>query len=143
MCNDKTSKIIAFRTKKSSCLEICYDSHLFSFLIERWLTGEKVGQHCYGSLCYTLIKNNMEANRHLDIRAFHLLYDHKVALHKTVNYLMHTKKIDYNQSLLHNTEVLKDLTYISRNLFLKYKLKGINSDLCRTKLFDISCFFKD
>lgn len=134
--SDKTSKIIAFRLKESSRLETRYDFHLFSFLIERWLTGEKVGNHCYGSLCYDLIKNNIEANRLLDMRTFHLLFDHKAALQKTVSYLMHTNKIDYNQSLLHNIETLKKLTFISRNLFLKYNLKGTNDDLGKQKILN-------
>lgn len=134
--SDKTSKIIVFRLKESSRLETHYDSHLFSFLIERWLTGEKVGNHCYGNLCYYLIKINIEANRLLDTRTFHLLFDHKVALHKTISYLMQTNKIDYNQCLLHNVETLKNLTCISRNLFLKYKLKGTNDDLGKQKILN-------
>ncbi len=134
---DKTSKIIAFRPKDISALEIGYDPRLFSFLIERWLTGEKVGHHCYGSICYDLIRENIENGGRPDIRALHLLFDHKVALHKSVGYLMHTKKIDYDQAFLHDIETLRNLIHTSRNLTLKYNLKGMRDDSYKTRMLGI------
>lgn len=134
---DKTSKIIAFKRKKcGSDLRSRYEPRLFVFLIERWLTGDRAGDFCHGSICYDFIINNIQSiPNHLDARVFHVLYDHKIALEKTVDYLMKSGKICYDDIMLQEIDKLKDLIFTCRNVFLKHNLQGdIESDTCKERL---------
>lgn len=133
---EKTSKIIAFRNKKSSGdLVTRYEPRLLSFLLERWLTGEQVGNHCYGRLCYDftkiIIKENIDA---LDTRVFHVFFDHKIALLKSVQYLMMSNKITYDNILLDKLKNLQELALLSRNILLKYRIEHTTPELYSKKL---------
>ena len=76
---------------------------------------EQVGNHCYGRLCYDftkiIIKENIDA---LDTRVFHVFFDHKTALLKSVQYLMMSNKITYDNILLDKLKNLQELDVYKR-----------------------------
>lgn len=134
---DKTSKIIAFRKKKQGiATDTRYDSHLFSFLLERWLKGEKLGNLYYGRACYELLRYDINyCVSNLSVRTLHVLYDHKVASLKTVIYLMETNKIKYDESIISNMKKLMELTLLYRNILMKHgHMDDLESVSCKNIL---------
>ena len=79
----------------------------------------------YGLDCYNLLIEHCEnAREQLDIRPFHLLYDHKTAMKIRLNYLnqkniLSTKNFE---SISAQCDEMLNMTLILRNLVLKYNV---------------------
>ncbi len=50
-------------------------------------------------------------------------FDHKTALLKSVQYLMMSNKITYDNILLDKLKNLQELALLSRNILLKYRIE--------------------
>ena len=131
----KHPRLLLFVIKKVRGIWLQDMNRDFYPLLERWLTGEQVGNHCYGRLCYDftkiIIKENIDA---LDTRVFHVFFDHKTALLKSVQYLMMSNKITYDNILLDKLKNLQELALLSRNILLKYRIEHTTPELYSKKL---------
>lgn len=121
-------------------LNIGYEPEKYLFALERYLNAKCVNNVAYGRRCYDIQKELICAKK-ADIKSFHLLYDHKVALQESVKYLMNTKKILYQEALLEDIETLKKMSLIFRNCLIKEMLSGkYRSERLCEKLDEIKLF---
>jgi len=75
----------------------------------------------------TDIENATHAGEKLDIRVFHLLYEHKIIMELRLIYLMENEFIDSDMSFMEFSTDLKQDYLILRNMVLKY---NITRDVC-------------
>lgn len=121
-------------------LNIGYEPEKYLFALERYLNAKIVGNMAYGRKCYD-IQEELICSNAADMKSFHLLYDHKVALQKSVEFLMDTKKIPYQKELIEDIKKLEKMLLIFRNLFIKEWISGkYRSDFLCKKLTEIKDF---
>ncbi len=63
-----------------------------------------------------------------------MFFDHKTALLKSVQYLMMSNKITYDNILLDKLKNLQELALLSRNILLKYRIEHTTPELYSKKL---------
>lgn len=78
----------------------------------------------FGLEVYKTIQS-LYLNRNIDVKAFHLLYEHKQLMIKRINFLFNNKFLNESnyKKLCIDFEDLLHKTLILRNLFLKYKFE--------------------
>jgi len=103
-------------------------AHRYLNSVQFQYTNSKTDNSDYGINCYNMLREHLDyygqAGEDIDVRAFHLLYDHKVAMQIRLQYLVESKYIsviDKNNLLSLCEKLIKD-SVILRNLALKYKL---------------------
>lgn len=81
----------------------------------------------------------------IDIRFFHLLYEHKLLMEMRVKYLIRWGRVDKEKINVKNFETIKGKAMILRNMVLKYNLSkrgrilsSIHSRLCEIKAMDVA-----
>ncbi|KQN99839.1 hypothetical protein [Paenibacillus sp. Leaf72] len=91
--------------------------------------------------------------RRFDLRAYHLLYEHKLLMEKRLAYLMDHGHMLYDQRLLDTSVDLKQRYLSMRNLVIKYRFKEdeklscsiyakLQDNLGREEAFILSCLEK-
>ena len=113
-----------------------YDKYRMSYLLSDYIRGARYDDRVCGSLCYDemLSRINSVPLSQFDMRALHLLYDHKVALTTSIRHLAMTGRIQDGDMLLQDAEKLAILTLSSRNLCLKYFVQQANESTYKEKL---------
>lgn len=105
----------------------------------------------YGIDVIDLIKERILYNKgeNLDIRFFHLLYEHKLLMEMRVDYLIRHGYIEKSVISIKEFEKLKNDVFILRNLALKYEiiekkeiLFSIYNKLCEIEIKDINLLSK-
>jgi len=94
-----------------------YQPEILLLLIESWSRCDLVGDMQYGRKCFDYIIDGV-LNSYIH-QNFHILYDRSVALQLSVDYLTKTNKIEYNENLIKNIQMIKSKTFSARNLLLK------------------------
>ncbi|MFR9309043.1 hypothetical protein [Hydrogeniiclostridium mannosilyticum] len=100
---------------------VVYDPYTLLFMLERWLGAKQIGYLALGRKCYDIQAERLQ-EKNFDLRNFHLLYDHKIALLKSIEYLILMKKIPYVEDLLKQVKSLVDKTLILRNRLIKDRI---------------------
>ena len=70
-----------------------------------------------------------------DIRALHLMYDHKVLMYERIKYLMQNDYIAYDESLLKNYELVVKNMLTARNLLIKISINDDVSQVSKFKMY--------
>jgi hypothetical protein len=74
-----------------------------------------------------------------DIRALHLMYDHKVLMYERLKYMMANGYLDYNEGILKDYEVVVKNMMTARNLLVRISITEDVSAAVRFKMyFDIA-----
>ncbi|SFE23054.1 hypothetical protein SAMN04487969_101788 [Paenibacillus algorifonticola] len=96
---------------------------------------------------------NSSSSAQFDLRAFHLLYEHKILMEKRLAYLMEYGYMQHDQHLLDTSAVLKHHYLSLRNLVIKYRFKEdeklllsifdkLRENMEQEQLFILSCLEK-
>ena len=70
-----------------------------------------------------------------DVRALHVMYDHKVLMLERIKYLMANGFLNYDEDLIRNYEEVVKNMLAARNLLLKISLNGNTSEASRFKTY--------
>lgn len=70
-----------------------------------------------------------------DIRALHLMYDHKVLMYERIKYLMANGYLDYNEDLIKTYSVVVKNLLAARNLLIKISINGNVSEAQKFKSY--------
>jgi hypothetical protein len=70
-----------------------------------------------------------------DIRALHVMYDHKVLMYERLKYLMANGYLNYDQDLLDTYQLVVKNMLTARNLLIKISINGNVSDASRFKMY--------
>ncbi len=90
------------------------------------------GVNVYDRVLERIEKQLSEEEPDFDIRALHLMYDHKVLMYERIKYLMQNDYIEYDESLLKNYELVVKNMLTARNLLIKI---SINDDVSQVNKF--------
>jgi len=98
--------------------------------------NESLDDNVWGASLYGEIKNRLillcngtaMEKVHLDVRAFHVLYDHKVMMVMRVNYLFDNQIIS-DKRFMKEGEKIRDTANMIRNMYLKFEIKSDNKIL--------------
>ena len=99
---------------------------------------ESLDDNVWGLSLYSEMKNRLSLlcngtareQVHLDVRAFHVLYDHKVMMVMRVNYLF-DKQIICDKRFMKESEKIRDTANMIRNMYLKFEIKLDNKILLK------------
>ena len=83
----------------------------------------------FGIKVYDRVLAQIEKQLHkdepdFDIRALHVMYDHKVLMYERIKYLMNNGFLKYNQTTLDEYETVVTNMLTARNLLLKISITG-------------------
>ena len=70
-----------------------------------------------------------------DIRALHVMYDHKVLMYERIKYLMANGYLNYDQDLLDTYQLVVKNMLTARNLLIKISINGNLEDASRFKMY--------
>ncbi|MBO6166666.1 MAG: hypothetical protein J6O17_09925 [Eubacterium sp.] len=70
-----------------------------------------------------------------DVRALHIMYDHKVLMYERIKYLMANGYLNYDQDLLDTYQLVVKNMLTARNLLIKISINGKLSDASRFKMY--------
>ena len=90
------------------------------------------GMNVYDRVLARIMKQMSEDEPDFDIRALHLMYDHKVLMYERIKYLMANGYIEYDESLIKNYELVVKNMLTARNLLIKI---SINNDINQASKF--------
>lgn len=82
------------------------------------------------------IERQMESDEpDFDIRALHLMYDHKVLMLERIKYLMANGYLDYDEALIQNYELVVKNMITARNLLIKISINGDVKQASKFKMY--------
>ena len=70
-----------------------------------------------------------------DIRALHVMYDHKVLMFERIKYLMANGYLNFDQDLLDTYQLVVKNMLTARNLLIKISINGNVEDASRFKMY--------
>ncbi len=83
------------------------------------------GRYTFGIKNYSLLKQKLlkvllnETAFHV-LKALHVIFDHKVMMCERLNYLANMGTIDYNDPIIDEYSNIKNISLLTRNLFIKF-----------------------
>jgi hypothetical protein len=70
-----------------------------------------------------------------DVRALHIMYDHKVLMYERIKYLMANGYLNYDQDILDTYQLVVKNMLTARNLLIKISINGKLNDASRFKMY--------
>lgn len=122
MLNRKTNT--NFRFDVNLVLELLKEYYNSTNTSEKYsLFDNPASSTAFGIEVYSYIKKSLLLNDEIDIRYFHLLWEHKKCMTLRLDYMNGEQNIQINQTLIDKYKQIEQETLILRNVLLKYKLK--------------------
>ncbi len=101
--------------------------------------GTTYGINCYDKIYERVMEQVNEEEPDFDVRAIHVLYDHKKLMYDRIKYLMDNDYLKYDQELLNNYQLVVKNMLTARNLLIKLSITEDMTDAVRFKMyFDIA-----
>jgi len=93
------------------------------------------GVNVYDRVLDTINKQVASDEPDFDIRALHLMYDHKVLMNERLKYLMANGYIEYNEDVLKGYGLVVKNMLAARNLLVRISITGDSSVASRFKMY--------
>ena len=87
-------------------------------------TDTTFGINVYDRVLNRINEQTSKDEPDFDIRALHLMYDHKVLMYERIKYLMANGYLDYNEDILKSYSVVVKNMLAARNLLIKISING-------------------